>query len=230
VVDTLTHRPRQPKRHRRWAWIGGCGLIGLTVAALYTSFSPRTFQAVTQVYVTSSSTSNTANPYTDSLSSQLRVKSYVLLVNSASVVGPAIKMLRLDNVSVAKVAAEISADVPVDTALISITVQDRSANRARDIANATAESLIQFINHIEDPGAQGTVLVQISVVQPATAPSSAAWPRTNLDLALGLILGFSLGIAIVVLREGATDRAAEPQHESTADAEASRVPPSDASR
>lgn len=130
---------------------------------------------------------------------QDRVQSYAQIVTTPVVLQPAIDSLGLD-VPVGQIAKNITASAGVNTVLLTIRATDRSPAQAAAIAQAVSQSLIKVVNSLESPTAGGTPPVRLSVVTPATAPSSPSAPNTRLNLVIGTLLGFLLGLGAVVLR------------------------------
>jgi capsular polysaccharide biosynthesis protein len=135
------------------------------------------------------------------------VKSYVDVVDSPAVLDPVIADLGLDTTYV-ELSQQVSAQTPPNTVLLNVTVTDPSSKRAADIANAVAASYAAEIKRLEGAAPQETkkaeaapqVPVEVSVIKPARAPLSPVSPRTALNVVLGALLGFLLGVGAAVLR------------------------------
>src|SRR5205085_1658669 len=104
-------------------------------------------------------------------------QTYAAIVSSPLVLSPVEKQLGLGE-SLQTLQGKVTASAPLNTVLIDISVNDRYAARARDIANAVTRQFIQVVNNLEtsQPQAGATVSpVKVTVVQSAelpTAPSS----------------------------------------------------------
>jgi capsular exopolysaccharide synthesis family protein len=72
---------------------------------------------------------------------------------------------------------------------------------AAQIANAIAVQMATMIESIEAPKEGGTSPIKVSLLRPATTPSSPSAPLTNLSVALGLVVGLVVGIVLAVVRE-----------------------------
>ena len=79
-------------------------------------------------------------------------------------------------------------------------MKDPNPQKAKQIADAVSEQFSKQVAQIETPPGAKTSPVKVSVVQPATLPSSPVSPKTKLDLALGLLIGLIIGIGGAVLR------------------------------
>lgn len=186
---------------RRWRIVTALVVLATATGLAATALSTKIYQADVEVFVslrdTGTATGGTA--YQGSLFSQERVKSYAKIANSPAVTTAVIKQLQLD-LTPGQLAGRISATAPTDTVLVDITVKDPSASRARDVANSTATQFAKVVGDLERPAA-GRSPVNVTVVQPATLPTSPVAPRPKVNLALGLLLGLALGVGVALLRE-----------------------------
>ncbi|MEU5254014.1 Wzz/FepE/Etk N-terminal domain-containing protein [Streptomyces longwoodensis] len=185
---------------RRWRSVLACVLLGVAGALLVTALMPRTYTATSQLFVSTGDTrSDTA--YQGGLFTEERVKSYTRVVTSPAVLNGVIDTLRLDTTP-GRLAGHISAQAPLDTTLVDISVTDPSAARAQAVADATALQLTRYITTIE--GARGNPLVKASVVKGSEPPTTPSSPRPEVNLAIGLFAGVVVGVGGAVLRH-ATD-------------------------
>jgi capsular exopolysaccharide synthesis family protein len=127
------------------------------------------------------------------------VLSYVRTVTSPLVLQPAIDELGLKT-SPRELASKVKAASDVNTVLISITVADNSPVQAAAIAQAIAHSLVRAVDDLEKPKTGGTSPVNLSIIDPATAPVAPSSPNTKINLLLGMFVGLALGVGIGVLR------------------------------
>lgn len=187
---------------RRWRLITAFVVLATATGVAVTALSTKMYQADVEVFVslrdTGNATSGTA--YQGSLFSQERVKSYAKIANSPAVTRAVIQQLGLE-LTPAQLAGRITATAPTDTVLVDITVRDRSATRSRDVANSVATQFARVVGDLERPAAGQRSPVSVTVVRPATLPISPVSPRPMVNLALGLLLGVTLGVGIAVLRE-----------------------------
>jgi capsular polysaccharide biosynthesis protein len=153
----------------------------------------QTFQAESRLFVNIHQLSSAnSNAYTESLASQERVKSYADLVSSDRVLDQVISQLKLPTRSDA-LSDEIVASVPEDTVLLDIRVRDPSPQKAQEIANAVAESVIGLVDELERPLSGEDAAVQLKVVDEASVPREPVSPRTKFNVVLGAFLGLVLG-------------------------------------
>jgi len=89
---------------------------------------------------------------------------------------------------------------------VDVTATATSAERARALANATAEEFAQFVSEIEVTGVTGEPIVVVRIIKPAPLPESASSPSKRVNLALGLLAGISGGVGWAVVADRADTR------------------------
>ena len=186
----------------RWRLLVACVLLGVAVAAVASSLTPRIYEANAELFVSttqstddSGSTLNQGGQF-----AQNRVKSYAQIVNSPAVTGPVVRDLGL-SMSGSQLSGLISAVAPLNTVLIDVSVRDGSPQQAQRIVNAVAVQFTQVVGQLETPTDGGAPNVKVSVVKPSDVPGGPVAPRTRLNLGLGLLVGLAFGVGAGVLRE-----------------------------
>ncbi|RBY75999.1 hypothetical protein DQ238_18390 [Geodermatophilus sp. TF02-6] len=178
---------------RNWAvWVGGT-VLGVLLGVLVVAVTPPTYQASARVFVSVSPSIPNSAAFV-----QQRVKSYPDVVVSESVLGPVVRQLDLDE-SLADLRARISATNPVDTSQVEVAVNGRDPQQAAAVANAVAERLTDVVEDLETP-TSGNRPVELTVTDPATAPSAPVAPVARDVVGLGLLVGLFLGLAAAVVR------------------------------
>jgi len=185
---------------KRWVSVLLTTALMVAGALALTLLATPTYQAKSQVFVSV----NTGGSATDLLQGSnftaSRVKSYTDAVSSPRVLIPVIERLGL-RTTPDELAKSITADFPVDTVLINITVTDKNPQLASDVANATAESLGTQVTALEKPSGTQASPVRISTLRTATVPTVPTTPKPKRDLAVGLLLGLIVGCGVAVLRD-----------------------------
>ena len=174
-------------------------LLGVGLAAGATALTKPKYTATTQVFVAVGGGDSATEILQGSSFSEKRVTSYVSLATSPRVLQPVIDQLDLDTTA-ESLAQSITANAPLQTVLINLSATDTDPQRAAEIADTTAESLIRTVSEVESPEGSREPLVDLSVVDQATVPDSPSSPRTLLNLALGLVIGAALGVAYALLK------------------------------
>lgn len=173
--------------------------VGVAVAGAWSWTRTPVYQAQSKVFVSTQAGSTIGELQQGSSFTQARVLTYVDLVSTPTVLGPVIDEVGL-NVTAEALAQQISASNPANTTMIQIRVADPDPIRAAEIANAVGTSLASAVEEIETlPSSEGSP-VKLTRVSDATAPQAPSSPRTTLNLALGGLLGFAIGLGIAVLR------------------------------
>jgi non-specific protein-tyrosine kinase len=177
-----------------------CTLVSFIAAIVITFTTTPTYQAKSQIFVsTPASTVDISALATGSSFSQQRVKSYAQIINSPLTLAPVVQELNL-SITPEELSEMVSASAPLDTVLIVLTVTDTDPRRAADIANAVAKQFGVTVANLELQGIGSDSPVKVSTVLNAVPADSPASPKKAINLILGLLLGFGLGIALASLR------------------------------
>ena len=158
------------------------------------------YRAKSQIFVSTQASGDIADLTQGSSFTEKRVKSYTDLVTSPRLLQPVIDALHLP-MTTESLAEEVVATSPLDTVLIDITVTDPYPTRARDIANAIADTYPKFVAELETPPHEARSPVNVSRTQPAITPATPVSPQTRLNVMFGLLVGLGLGMGLAVLRE-----------------------------
>lgn len=185
-----------------WILIVAVTLVGVAAGALSSILATPKYVSSTQLFVSvqSSDSSSASDLVQGGNAAQQKVRSYVDVVTSTSVLTPVIAELGLD-MSPTDLASQVTAESPLNTVLINITVEDASPQLAADIANAVGASFATVVaDDLESPAGSGPSLVKIATIEPAIAATEPSSPRTTLNIGLGFIIGLVLGAGTAVLR------------------------------
>jgi non-specific protein-tyrosine kinase len=170
------------------------------------------YESTTKLFVNANASNDPgiSNQYTGNLFTSQRVKTYQQIVSSPPVAQAVVDDLGL-NMPPGQVAAEITADAPLDTVLLNIHVRDTDPKRAQRIADATAAAFTRLVDSLEANDQTGVANVKLSVVKAADLPAVPVVPNTKLNLALGILVGLALGIGLAVAREVLDTRVRNPE-------------------
>jgi capsular exopolysaccharide synthesis family protein len=186
---------------KRWLVVASFTVLGLLLAGVVSALTPPKYEAEARSFVTITSTGSDANSvYQNSQFAMARVKSYTLLADNPKVLTGVIDKLGLRETP-QDLRKQITAQNPLDTAFLTIDAVDRDPVLAARIANAVASDLGREIEKLETPRSGGKSPVKVTVTTPATPPSGPVSPRWPLNLALGLLGGFAVGVAFALTRE-----------------------------
>jgi tyrosine-protein kinase len=185
---------------KRWRTIAAVTLALVAVAALVTLWSPKVYQARTQLFVSTSAGDDSSQLLQGSSFTQQRVKSYSDVITSPTVLDPVIDQLGLKTTAEA-LGERVSASVPLDTVLIDVMVDDASPEQSARIADAVGKQFAQSVSELERVSASGPSPVKVSVVRPPSVPTAPISPKPVRNVALGLVLGLMLGLGAALLRD-----------------------------
>ena len=182
---------------KRWVSILLITTFVVAGAVTGTLLATPTYEAKSQVFVSMGSTPALLQ---DCNFTQYRVTSYTDMVTGPLVLIPVIEHLGLHSTP-DQLAKSITADSPLNTVLINVTVTDQDPQVASDIANATVESLGTQVTKMEKPTGTQPSPVRVITTRTATVPTAPATPNIAINLALGLLVGLALGYGQALLRE-----------------------------
>jgi non-specific protein-tyrosine kinase len=198
---------------RRWPTVVVCLALAIGAALAATGLTTPVYEARTQLFVATHTGDDTAQLNQGQSFSQARVQSYAAIVTTRQVTEHVVKQLRL-RTTPEELASRITADAPLNTVLINITVRDTAPRRAALIANAVGERFSAVVEQLETPKhpagskksgkhAEGDSAspVSLGITQEAVAPIAPVSPRPLLNLAAGVLGGLLLGAGVVALRE-----------------------------
>jgi capsular exopolysaccharide synthesis family protein len=186
---------------RRWLPILLCLLAGAGGAVSVSSSQPKEYQASSRLFVNIPAARDVQQALQGvQLSSQLLQSFTRIAVSRTAAERVAARMDPPQPLG--SVLGRIGATAQQGTLLIDVSAVDTNPVRARDLANAAAQTLTELIAEF-DPRTEGTIAARI--IDPAVVPSAAVRPKPRTNLALGLAFGLGVGIALALLLE-ALDR------------------------
>lgn len=121
------------------------------------------------------------------------VSTYSEIVKSKGVADKVINNLKLDT-DYEEFSQKVSIEPVKDTQIISVKVVDTVPERAMDIANATSMVFKDSITKIMK-------VDNVQILDKANLPEKASSPNIKKNTAIGLILGFIIGVAISLFKE-----------------------------
>ena len=160
------------------------------------------YTSTTRIYVVSrSSDSSLTNQ--DLQAGSYLVNDYKEVITSNEVLSSVISQENL-SLSTSELSDMISVEIPTDTRVISISVEDTDAQEASDIANTIREvaaEKIKSVTKVDD-------VTTLEVAEVASKPSS---PNIKLNAALGALVGGFLAIVGILVLEVLDDRVRRPE-------------------
>lgn len=182
-----------------WLYVVVAVGIGALASLSILLFRPTRYQASVQLFVSSQANSSTSTLAGGNAFAQARVQSYTSVVTSPLVMNIVASELSL-GYSGDELSLHVTADAPLNKVLINIHVEDSSAPMSARIANATAAHFAQVVASIERPaGSTEPSPITMTVIHPATIPSSADGVSAVRVVFIGLLAGLIAGLAALEL-------------------------------
>jgi capsular polysaccharide biosynthesis protein len=190
---------------RTWGWfmLGGT-LIGLVVAVGVAALTPPTYTAHVTLLVAPYDTTTGGVNTSDLEVAQALIPTFAELATTTPVLDRAISSTNA-NTNAQALAEAVSTHIPAGTNLLEISVSDRDPAQASDLAEAIASDL-QVYAPPNPSDANVAKLVALTIVDPATAPTSRDGPGFLIRVALGGAIALFLTISIAFLGENVWQR------------------------
>jgi succinoglycan biosynthesis transport protein ExoP len=190
---------------KRWLWLAASITLGALVSIGVTVAVTPHYTATSQIFVSPGAVSTSGELAQSSTFVQNRVKSYAQLITRDLVLRGVVEELDLP-MTTQELSQQVVATSPEETVLIDITVTDSSPEQAASIANAIAAQFPEVARSIEPERSDASSSVAVTVIQEAEVPESPVSPQPSLNLALGILGGFAVGIILIALREALDTR------------------------
>jgi len=168
-----------------------CGInaaLALFLVSMYVLI-PK-YESTTKIYVINRQSSESLT-YSDLQSGSQLTKDYKELVTSRPVLEEVIQQLKLD-VDNEELADKITVEIPTETRIVTITVEDKDPYMARSIADYVRQSASEQIERVMNTEA-------VNVVEEANLPIEQSSPKVLLNTAIGGVAGMFLAMAFVIL-------------------------------
>ena len=180
-------------------------IITSSVAFAYSTFVIKPeFTSTTRIYVVNRNQGEKSGLTNQDLQAgSYLVKDYREIILSQDVLEKVVSDLKLD-LTPKGLASKIKVTVPVDTRIVSISVNDRVPEEASRIANSLREVAAQKIISIT----RVSDVTTLEEARPAISPSS---PNIRRNTVIGAGLGAGLVIVVVLLIELFDDRVKRPE-------------------
>lgn len=190
----------------RWLTILAVIVASVLGTALYSINATPRYVAHAGVFFSVSVSDNAGTRSRGFTYQQTQVRVFAQLATLPIVLNPVITKLNLTTTP-DKLADEITAQAPLNTPIVDISVSASSRERAVTIAGAVAAQLSTTVVSLAPRVDNGTATVVATTVDPATAGPSPAVPRTTLNLLVALVIGAMLGAVAAVALDARASRA-----------------------
>lgn len=149
------------------------------------------YESTTKIYILNK-TDNTAVTYTDVQMGTQLTKDYAELINSRYVLEKVIEQLSLENMEYEDLMHKVSVNTPVDTRIVSITVEHTNPELAMRIANCIREVAGEHIQNVMD-------IEAVNVVEKANMPMDKSGPSVVRWTMIGGVAGAFLACAVILV-------------------------------
>ncbi len=184
----------------RWLIIAASTVAVLLVAVAVTITTTPLYLASTRLFASTTVGASANELYQGNRLSQERVLSYTELLMGQTLAQRTVDKLDLD-MSAGELKSRVTSTSKADTVLIDVKVLDESPVRARDIADTLSNEFVDMVRELETPRPGASPGARVIVEQRATVPKSPVIPNKKRNIALGLVVGLSLGIALAIIRD-----------------------------
>jgi len=185
---------------RRWLLILACLTIVIGIAAGLTARATPQYKSTAQLFISTSTSTNTNDVYTGSLASTQRVASYADLADGRALAERVIDRTGI-SLTVDQLAAKVEAQAVPETVLLNISVTDPSPRTAKALTDVYSEELSELVAELETPPGSSVPLLKATVLYGANLPTVPASPQPVRNIGLAVVLGLLLGLGLAVLRE-----------------------------
>lgn len=169
-------------------------LVGVGGGYLRNTLATNVYASHVTFYISTPSDGISA-AYSSDQYAQSRANSYALLIASQRAAEAVIASSGLA-MTTGQVMGEIHASVPLNTVLLTATVDDTSAARALSITTGLAKTFGPLVDQLDNSGKVPTV--ELSVVSGPSGSSKPIAPRVTVNLVLGFLAGLVLGLVCAV--------------------------------
>lgn len=193
----LTDYLRVLRKH--WVSVVSLILIGIAAAAGASLLMRPVYTASTSIFLTVRSGDSAGELNQGSSYAENQVRSYAQVVSAPVVLQPVIDELGLV-LTAEELAKQVTATVPINTAIVNIDVTGHDAAQTADMANAIARQLTVVAGELSPQTQGGAKTVKATIISPASVPLEWTSPSVARNLAMGALLGVMLGVGQALLR------------------------------
>lgn len=183
-----------------WKGVMALSLVGLIAAFAYNYTQPKIYEANAAAFVSTGTSDNAAVGSVGDTLAKSRAASYVELAKGRKVAQIVIDKLALATTPDALIN-QIHVLQPPDTVTLQITAKATSPTQAQQLADAWVQALSQAVEDIENPTQKQDVeTIKVLPVEAAALPTDPISPRTQLNMMVGILAGFVLGMGYALIR------------------------------
>lgn len=193
---------------RHWMTLIVCVALGAAGGWTVSQYSDPLYESQSSVYFSLDSSQSATDLNQGSSYTQNQMVSFAKLATAPIVLDSVVRDLSLDTSSL-NLGRSIDVSIPPDSVILNLTVADKSAGRARDIANAVAQRLSVVVEQVGPAAGAGKGSISAQIIEEATERSNPVSPDTRVNIAAGAFLGLLLGFLMGLIREKVRSRVRE---------------------
>lgn len=181
-----------------WRFLAGITVLGLVAGIGFSAVQSPRYSATTQVFVSTPDATSVSDLSIGTSFTQQAVKNYAAVAESRLVLRRVIARLGLSE-SMDVLKSDISTEVPLDTAVLKISVRDKSAKNAAAIANAISTELAGVVASLSAATSSDSA-VKITQIDDAVVNPHPVSPNVPVNALAGLLAGALLAYAVAIAR------------------------------
>lgn len=185
---------------RDWPVIVVCLLLGFSIAALVTAGQKPVYKSTSSVFVAVQSPPSSSDLAQGVTFTQQMVLSYADLATKPIVLDPVIADLKL-RTTASSLSRQVTAEAPLDTVIIDISVTDSEPVAAARIANSVSANLIAAVTKLSPTTGSNISPIKVAPVEAATVATTPTTPIVPLNLIIGIAAGLVVAVLASVARE-----------------------------
>ena len=176
---------------RFWIILGAGFVTALICFAVSSYVLAPVFESTTKIYILNK-TEDTTVTYTDVQMGTQLTKDYAELISSRYVLEKVVEELSLEDMEYEDLMKKVSVNTPVDTRVVSITVEHTNPEQAMRIANCIREVAGEHIQNLMD-------IEAVNVAETANMPAEKSGPSVLKWTLAGGIAGAFLACAVILI-------------------------------
>lgn len=190
---------------RMWPIVLITTVVGIALGLGSALVMPKSFEAQSTIFVNVADSTTVQDLQMGEQFAQARAASYAAIGTSSRVLEPVAEELG-DGATASSLRSQVTVTNSPNTAVVTVTGTDGDAQRAANLAQETAQSLVDASAQLEGAENAQDSPVQLNIVQEAVVPNAAAAPSLPLNTLVGAVVGLVIGLLIVLARAGSTRR------------------------
>ena len=183
---------------KRWWIVLIATLLGGVVAFVASSTVTPIYHSTASLYFSLRTASSGSDINQGSAYTQAQMLSFARLATSSVVLDPVADELDA-GLSTTQLRRMMTVTIPQNTVILDVRVGSSDPERAADVANAIADSLIAAVDEVAPASDEGEATVTARSIDPANPAAFQTSPNKQQDALLGAIVGFLLASVAVVL-------------------------------